>query len=876
VFDGGLSRDTYNFNPAIAGVGVHTITYTYSDGNGCTNIATDDIEVFALPIVTFTALADLCIDAGDQAGLGGGSPTGGVYSGPGLTDDGNGMTYSFDPAAAGVGTHTLTYDFTDANGCSGSASDDVEVFDLPTVTFTIPADLCINAGVQAGLGSGTPTGGIYSGPGVTDDGNGSTYSFDPVAAGAGVHTISYTFTDGNSCTNTATDDLEVYPSFTAGAIETTGETICYNGDPATIGNSTLASGGDGTITYQWESSTDGFATAGTVIGGATSSTYDPPSGLLATTSYRRYAHDGTCNTAFEVSTGTWIVNVQELPVANAGSDASIVEGETYFFTDASAENYNAISWSTAGDGEFDSEIEINPSYTPGVNDIAVGSVVLTLSLEGLNPCVGDNDQMMLTIFRPPTVEITFPFEGDVFYDYAITAEGIAADPDNDLTEVYVNLNGGGWELATGTDAWTKDLTLAIGENHIQAKSVDAQGLESEIAEVNVLLSLQVVPLTQGWSIISSHLTPNNPALELIMADVGIPANLTIMLGLQGIYWPEYSINSIGDWNVFEGYKVKHQQADELIIRGDKLANNNMTFSEGFHVIPVLSNVPAQISQIFADPSNDIRYIFDLTSGLAYWPQGGILTLSELLPGRGYLASFNKEVTIDFPDYQNLKTGFTPTTLIAQNHSPWDYSRSANVHQISIESYAAETMKDVSHVGAFDATGRCVGSTEINFSNGNYLLTVFGNDETTSAKDGAVEEELLTFKAYNPQQNLEFEIQPEFSNKMPDVNGEFKTNGMSMITGFKETSTGIGGTSIAALLVELYPNPARDQVTLIYPNYVDDAQSEAEFVNASGKVTKKVQLSGKSTKLDLSDMNPGVYFVKITSESGTVIEKLVIQ
>ncbi len=209
VTDNGNGMD-YDFDPMTAGVGVHTITYTYTDGNGCTNSASDDVEVFDLPVVTFMALADLCIDAGVQSGLGSGSPTGGMYSGPGVTDDGNGMTYSFDPMGAGVGVHTITYTFTDGNSCTNSASDDVEVFDLPVVMFTTLADLCIDAGVQSGLGSGSPTGGIYSGSGVTDDGNGMTYSFDPMGAGAGVHTITYTFTDGNSCTNSASDDVEVF------------------------------------------------------------------------------------------------------------------------------------------------------------------------------------------------------------------------------------------------------------------------------------------------------------------------------------------------------------------------------------------------------------------------------------------------------------------------------------------------------------------------------------------------------------------------------------------------------------------------------------------------------------------------------------------
>ena len=209
VTDNGNGLD-YDFDPMAAGVGTHTITYTYTDGNGCVNSASDDVEVFDLPVVTFTALADLCIDAGVQAAQGGGTPTGGVYSGPGVTDNGNGLDYDFDPMAAGAGVHTITYDYTDANGCMNSASDDVQVFDLPVVTFTALADLCIDAGVQAAQGGGSPTGGVYSGDGVTDNGNGTDYDFDPMAAGAGTHTITYTYTDGNGCVNSASDDVEVF------------------------------------------------------------------------------------------------------------------------------------------------------------------------------------------------------------------------------------------------------------------------------------------------------------------------------------------------------------------------------------------------------------------------------------------------------------------------------------------------------------------------------------------------------------------------------------------------------------------------------------------------------------------------------------------
>ena len=200
---------TYTFNPTVAGTGTHTITYQFTNANNCSESASDQIEVFALPTVAFTAPTDICINAGVQAGLGGGSPMGGVYSGNGVMDNGNG-TYDFDPMTAGAGVHTITYNFSDANGCSQMAMDNLEVFSEPNVLFTAPDDLCLNAGIQTGLGGGTPTGGIYSGPGVTDDGNGMTFSFDPSVVGAGMHTIVYEFSVGNACFGNAIVELEVF------------------------------------------------------------------------------------------------------------------------------------------------------------------------------------------------------------------------------------------------------------------------------------------------------------------------------------------------------------------------------------------------------------------------------------------------------------------------------------------------------------------------------------------------------------------------------------------------------------------------------------------------------------------------------------------
>ncbi len=121
-------------------------------------------------------------------------------------------------------------------GSSGSRSDGTEAFDTPTgvAGFTAPEDVCSSASILTGLSGGSPSGGVYSGNGVIDDGNGSTYSFDPSVAGVGVHTITY--------------DVEAGTCSTASAASDTIEVIASPTGPATTGASDFCIGEEITVT----------------------------------------------------------------------------------------------------------------------------------------------------------------------------------------------------------------------------------------------------------------------------------------------------------------------------------------------------------------------------------------------------------------------------------------------------------------------------------------------------------------------------------------------------------------------------------------------------------------------------------------------------
>ncbi|MBE9491819.1 MAG: T9SS type A sorting domain-containing protein [Bacteroidetes bacterium] len=73
---------------------------------------------------------------------------------------------------------------------------------LPDVSVMLPAFVALSTPPFA-LTGGLPVGGEYTGPGVTNN------IFDPASAGLGMHTITYTYTDINLCTNSAIDSIGV-------------------------------------------------------------------------------------------------------------------------------------------------------------------------------------------------------------------------------------------------------------------------------------------------------------------------------------------------------------------------------------------------------------------------------------------------------------------------------------------------------------------------------------------------------------------------------------------------------------------------------------------------------------------------------------------
>jgi len=189
----------YRFVPAAVGAGQYALRYTVAATGTCQSTRAVRYVVAPLVVPVFAPVPPQCVALAAVALAA--TPAGGTFSGPGVSGG------RFDPTAAGVGTHTLTYAVSDSLGC-GSASQQVTVGRPPTLTAGPDTTLCADLRQSFQLRGFSPAGGTWSGPGVTAGG-----MFTPPNTNnrGGVFVLTYTLNQG-PCRATATRTVVQAPA----------------------------------------------------------------------------------------------------------------------------------------------------------------------------------------------------------------------------------------------------------------------------------------------------------------------------------------------------------------------------------------------------------------------------------------------------------------------------------------------------------------------------------------------------------------------------------------------------------------------------------------------------------------------------------------
>ncbi len=233
----------------------------------------------------------------------------------------------YTPPASAAGT---TYYFAiislTGGGCSIITSNIAAVVVTPDPALTTQPSstqtICVggNSGplsvsIQAATGIGAFTYQWFSNTAASNTGgtsiaNANAATFNPpVFNTAGTFYYYCIVTDaGNGCgtvtSQLATIIVVVDPTITVQPIST--QTLCQNAAPTAL--TVSASGGSGTLQYQWFSNTINSASNGTLIQGATNSTYTPPTSVVGTFYYYCEVTTPVSGCSVTSAIGTVVVN----------------------------------------------------------------------------------------------------------------------------------------------------------------------------------------------------------------------------------------------------------------------------------------------------------------------------------------------------------------------------------------------------------------------------------------------------------------------------------------------------------------------------------------------------------------------------------------
>lgn len=212
----------------VVGTSVYNTTGTYTDllisASGCDSLVTTNLTVNI--ILNVNQFVNIC--AGDSLVVGSN-----VYDSTGVYVDllsssagcdslvttnltvNSAVTFTQSPSicagevfTVGTSTYTSSGTYTDllvsSAGCDSTVTTVLTVNPLPTVALAAFANpFCLQTASYV-LSGGSPAGGTYSGAGIS-----SSPDFSPTVAGLGNHVITYSFTDANACSSSATQSLTV-------------------------------------------------------------------------------------------------------------------------------------------------------------------------------------------------------------------------------------------------------------------------------------------------------------------------------------------------------------------------------------------------------------------------------------------------------------------------------------------------------------------------------------------------------------------------------------------------------------------------------------------------------------------------------------------
>jgi len=377
-------------------------------------------------------------------------------------------------------------------------------------------------------------------------------------------------------------------------------------------------------------------------------------------------------------------------------------------------------------------------------------------------------------------------------------------------------------------------------------------------------SEQVISLVPGWSMFSTYMMAENMEMDVVLTPV--LANVVIAKDYLGsAYLPEWNFNGIGDIQIGQGYQIKMIEAADLTVQGAYMApeENPIELVSGWNMIGYLRLEGADAGSVLADlvDAGVIEIAKDYL-GSAFLPAWNFNGIGDLNPGMGYQVKTSEAATLTLNAndteyrYANLKHTSNTAT-----HFETAKNTGSNM-TVGIFDEAWEVTPSIGdEISVFNSNGELVGSAK--YTSPVTVLSVWGDDVTTTKVDGLVNAESMTFKVWNSRYNTTDEL--VVTNWIEGSNA-YQADAVNQIGEIGFVSNTANSSKLG-----LYPIPANKELNLELT--INQAQNiTVGIYNLLGEVieTTSYQLEKgfNSIELNISPLQEGAYLCTITTNEGT--------
>jgi len=111
----------------------------------------------------------------------------------------------------------------------------------------------------------------------------------------------------------------------------------------------------------------------------------------------------------------------------------------------------------------------------------------------------------------------------------------------------------------------------------------------------------------------------------------------------------FEINTIGNFQVLQGYIVKMNAQASLPVTGFKTIDKTINLTEGWNILPVVSESEVGYQELLSQLGVKLIIVTEIAGSGILWPEAGVFTIPSLVPGKAYMIKVTANCSFTFPD-----------------------------------------------------------------------------------------------------------------------------------------------------------------------------------------------------------------------------------